>query len=909
MTQIAPDHRAGVSAEASTLCDEIDAEPDAGLLIDIIGPGGCGKTPLIEAAAWHYAKAGVPVIRDCHASGDLNGASVLIDDAHLLDEADLDRLRQLARSPGQRLLVAHRRWPASPALIALGSVLTARRPPIVLGHLDRAALADRVCELLGAPCPDPLTRMLFEQTAGLPVLLEQLVTGLRDSGQLSTEILRHLAPGTRLDVPAGVQEQLRYVIEALPAEVREVLFAAAVGAGGDTGTLAQLLNTDGPAIDAALQGAQATGLMTDDGAVVPLVGRLLRRLAPVAHTNHVCEMLAGLQLRRGGSMLAAGQALMRASAQGPQVAAVLLAAGNEALGSAPELADKLFSAAAAAGAQTPSLLVCRADAAARSGRLDEALRLADEALSDEGRGDEGAGERARALGITAAVLAHRGLLSRAAELYRAAGPGGGADYPMIAVPVLAGIGAIGEARQVLAAADQQVESAPTLLRGVESLMAHGIEETVSGSPVTALSQLTRAATLLEPAGSTPLLPDTPAALAALVAMHAGEFGAAHSVLRRAISAGLGGKAAATRHTLLLAFLATMRGHTADAHALLASAGAGRVPLEPRDELFAAAATLGLARREGDLAALRRGWPGACEALLRHPVDLYVLLPLGELAVAAARLEEQWWIEPHLQQAEVLLAGLGQPVLWRVPLHWYGMHAAIAGESPEEARRHVSALAELAAAGPYAAVLAGAAACWMRVLAGTADVDAVVATARQLAAAGSGAEGARLAGQAAIRATDRKAMTTLLECARLLRPDGSVQANRGQANHGQANHGQASQAQAGHPAWPAGEPGDPAGDPPPQAEASPRPGGSPQPAGSQSQQPSVMPAATLSAREQEIARRVLTGLTYKEIGAQLFISSKTVEHHVARIRRRLGATSRRELFGHLQVMLAPENGTD
>jgi DNA-binding CsgD family transcriptional regulator len=898
MTQIAPDYRAGISAQSSRLCDEIDAEPGAGLLIDIIGPGGCGKTPLIEAAARHYAVAGVPVIRDCHASGDLTGASVLIDDAHLLDEAGLGRLRQLARSPGQRLLVAHRRWPASPALSALGSVLTAHRPPIVLGHLDRAALAERVCELLGAPCPEPLTRLLFEQTAGLPVLLEQLVVGLRDSGQLSTEILSHLAPRTRLDVPAGIQEQLRYVIEALPAQVQEVLFTATLGAGGDTETLTQLLNADEPAINAALHEAQATGLMADDGAVVPLVGRLLLRLAPAAHTNRVCEMLAGLQLRRGGSMLAVGQALMRAGAQGPQIATALLAAGSETLGSAPELADRLFTAAGAAGMQTPSLLVCRADAAARSGRLDEALRLADETLSDETLSDEAqrdevlsdehAAERARALGITAAVLAHRGLLSRAAELYRATGPAGGADYPMIAVPVLAGIGAIGEARQVLAAAGRQGESAPTLLSGVESLMAHGIEETISGSPVTALSQLTRAATLLESAGSAPLLPDTPAALAALVAMHAGEFGAAHSVLRRAISAGLGGKAAAARHTLLLAFLATVRGHTRDAHALLASAGVDRLPLEPRDELFAAAATLGLARREGDLAALRLGWSRACEALLRHPVDLYVLLPLGELAVAAARLEEQWWIEPHLQQAEVLLAGLGQPVLWRVPLHWYGMHAAIAGESPEEARRHVSALAELAAAGPYAAVLAGAAACWLRVLAGTADVDAVVATARQLAAAGSDAEGARLAGQAAIRATDRKAMTTLLECARLLRPDSS--------------------AQAGPPApVPAQEPAFPGGEPPPQTEVSPRPGASPQPAGSQ--QTSVPPAATLSAREQEIARRVLTGLTYKEIGAQLFISAKTVEHHVARIRRRLGATSRRELFGHLQVMLTPENRPD
>ena len=64
MTLIAADHRARISPEASTLCDGIDAEPGAGLLIDIIGPGGCGKTPLIEAAARHYDKAGVPVIRD-----------------------------------------------------------------------------------------------------------------------------------------------------------------------------------------------------------------------------------------------------------------------------------------------------------------------------------------------------------------------------------------------------------------------------------------------------------------------------------------------------------------------------------------------------------------------------------------------------------------------------------------------------------------------------------------------------------------------------------------------------------------------------------------------------------------------------------------------------------------------------
>jgi DNA-binding CsgD family transcriptional regulator/tetratricopeptide (TPR) repeat protein len=584
-------------------------------------------------------------------------------------------------------------------------------------------------------------------------------------------------------------------------------------------------------------------------------------------------------------MLPVGQALLRTSARGTQVAETLQAAGQEALGSHPDLASRLFAAAAAAGAQSPALLAGRADAAARCGRLDEALRLADEALVSDSlaaaAGDgEPSAERTRALGITAAVLAHRGMLARAAELYRLTdSPASGAGYPVIAVPVLTGIGALAEAQKVLASSPGHTETTPTLLNGIESLIAHGVEESVTGSSVVALSQLTRAASLLESAGSTPLLPDTPAALAALVAMHAGEFAAAASVLRRATSARPGGRLAGTRHRLLLGFLAMLRGHTGDAHALLTAAGAGQPVLEPRDELFAAAIEVGLARREGDLSALQRGWSRAREAMLQHPVDLYVLLPLGELAVAAARLSEQWWIEPHLRQADVLLEQLGEPALWRVPLHWSGVHAAIAAESPQEARRHVAALAEAASTSPYAAVLAEAAACWMRVLAGTADVDQVVTTARQLAAAGSGAEGARLAGQAAIRATDRKAMAVLLECARAVRPEVPATA----------------------------APAAPVPPPPAPAEGTAPPAAAVAVGGTELAE--AAPDAILSAREQEIARQVLTGLTYKEIGAQLFISAKTVEHHMARIRRRLGAQSRRELFGQLQVMLNSEYARD
>ncbi|MED5802254.1 LuxR C-terminal-related transcriptional regulator [Gordonia sp. Z-3] len=56
---------------------------------------------------------------------------------------------------------------------------------------------------------------------------------------------------------------------------------------------------------------------------------------------------------------------------------------------------------------------------------------------------------------------------------------------------------------------------------------------------------------------------------------------------------------------------------------------------------------------------------------------------------------------------------------------------------------------------------------------------------------------------------------------------------------------------------------------------------------------------LTEREAEVARELLAGYTYREIGERLFISAKTVEHHVANIRRRLDAGSRSELLAAIR----------
>ncbi|MEU8615993.1 helix-turn-helix transcriptional regulator, partial [Actinoplanes sp. NPDC048791] len=59
---------------------------------------------------------------------------------------------------------------------------------------------------------------------------------------------------------------------------------------------------------------------------------------------------------------------------------------------------------------------------------------------------------------------------------------------------------------------------------------------------------------------------------------------------------------------------------------------------------------------------------------------------------------------------------------------------------------------------------------------------------------------------------------------------------------------------------------------------------------------------LSEREREVAALVLEGLTYKQVAERLYLSAKTVEHHMARIRQRLGVTDRQALLTRLRALI-------
>lgn len=280
-------------------------------------------------------------------------------------------------------------------------------------------------------------------------------------------------------------------------------------------------------------------------------------------------------------------------------------------------------------------------------------------------------------------------------------------------------------------------------------------------------------------------------------------------------------------------------------------------LSTRDRLLAHGVAVGLARRSGDHSALALAWQAATPLFDDVGVDLLTLLPIGELWLAGIRLRDEGRIAGLVDAARELLRRLHNPPAWANAFHWYALQAAIAHERPDELLSPARQLKAAAAAGdPHAAVLADAGRTWVLVLRGQVEPEEVSAAVRRLAGIGLSWDAARLASEAALAAGDSATATVLLKLARTVRAEA-------------------------RPSPRAARPADPAEPAPPK--------------------PAPVVDAVLSEREREVAELVLLGLTYREIGARLYISSKTVEHHVARIRRRIGAGSRSELLSMLRAM--------
>ena len=63
--------------------------------------------------------------------------------------------------------------------------------------------------------------------------------------------------------------------------------------------------------------------------------------------------------------------------------------------------------------------------------------------------------------------------------------------------------------------------------------------------------------------------------------------------------------------------------------------------------------------------------------------------------------------------------------------------------------------------------------------------------------------------------------------------------------------------------------------------------------------------SLTAQETRVALHAADGMTTKDIAAALFLSPKTVEHHLGSVYRKRGVRSRAELAASLRSPVAPQ----
>ncbi|WP_433757612.1 LuxR C-terminal-related transcriptional regulator [Nocardia sp. CA-135398] len=647
-------------------------------------------------------------------------------------------------------------------------------------------------------------------------------------------------------VDDAVAAWARALLDNLEPDLLETLVVATTGTGLDSTELTEVLGVDTAVAQDLIDRARASALVTDadlllEPAVAPLRTLLGdRRFVAVQRRLLNARLDAGL-LRDHTALLLA-ESGVRDQRLAEFLCAAAAKAGREAV--------RYYAAAAATGADPDVIALRWAEAAACTGDGDTAMRLAEPVLARPGV--TGA-ELAAAVRICAAVLTRRGLVGRAAQLYSWLGAHRvGADWAVGAtVQYLAGD---------VAAAAQLSESAtqwpPTEANAHARLIATALARTIvehetgTAAAVSALIQAAQA-----DAGSDRFLPCTAVSIATLLCLSTGEPRRAGEALRRATTSGL----RCHQLQVLTAWAAMLGG---DEQAAATTVAALRMDsLDIRDRLLAHGVAVGLARRGGDHAALTRAWQAAYPLFDDVDADLLTLLPIGELWLAGIRLRDERRIAPLVDASLALLRRLEQPPAWANAFHWYGVQAAIAHESPEELLPHARLLKAAAESGDrHAAILADAGRTWVLVLRGQVAAAPVQAAVAGLSEIGLTWDAARLASEAALAAADSTTATALLKLARTVRADA-------------------------RPQEPAVRPTAAAASGDGQAAAPER----------------VADAAILSDREREVAELVLLGLTYREIGARLYISAKTVEHHVARIRRRIGARSRSELLSMLRAM--------
>lgn len=832
---------ADLAAASREAIAAVDADPGAPARLLVTGGIGSGKSTVLAAIRASFREAGRAVLSQPPGLGDAGNAAIVVDDAHLLSSDDLDRLTELVADPAATVVIGSQPLAHHPALSRLTTALERENPAVVLGPLPPVEVGRAAAAMHGTPATPDLVRALISATAGLPFLLRPALSAVGDG-------------------PTAVRQAARFALierlRRLDERVLDTLLISSLSPDLGPDDVAAALRMSSEAASTAVDRARASGLIDPSHApgFLPVVHDSVAQILGAArhHEIEVAVLCSQVEL----STLTADLAL-RLAEHGlrDERLATALTDLAERVRDHPADAARLYRAAADAGATALSARL--ADALALTGDCATAGRLADELLASDDPG-----ERAAAVRIAASIALHDGSAAQANDLFRWLGPAPDAVVGAAATIIAL---AAGDAAAARVTSELQTAGPPTSIARAARSITEGLVLTLDQPYPVAIARLSQA--IGADYGQTSVVPDTPAALVTLAALHGGDPVRARSVIGRTVRGGGQPDPADAifvthRHRLLLGWAYMQDGQLPAADA---SVPTDADSMHRRDALWATALQTAVARRSGDTGAMQKHWYAAMEVLAEYSVDLFALLPLGELWVAAARMRQVDQLQHAIDEAFALLSGLGEPVLWSTPLHWAGVHAGILANSPDAVAPHGQALSGAASHSSFAKALATAGRTWLRVLANQVDVNEVSTAARGLARFGHTSDATRLASQAALQTTDARVSQVMLQLARDLKQT------------------------VGNP------------EPPGVAPTDDHVGIAAPPVA-----PRRPAAAQLSDREREVAELLLNGMPYRDIGAQLFISAKTVEHHVARIRRRLGAESRSEMLSMLRAMLSAPN---
>ena len=593
--------------------------------------------------------------------------------------------------------------------------------------------------------------------------------------------------------------------------------------------------------DSLIADGYAEGLLQRNGEPPPIVCRAVRSTTSV---QRMVELAPGIaeRLARERSGDVDAQAWM-VELRDPRIAAALAAHADASRATQPLRARGLYEAAIECGHDRSSLAYGLGRADWALGDLEAMASGLDPVVSDAGHP-----EHEDIVDAVAAMWTARGAMKTGNGLYHWARPRRALS---LAIAATVGIG-VGD-RQWVLAPDDEGEGPPSMASVALSTVRRGLAQTLTPELDRALAELVIGAETYTASRSDVPLPELPAVIAAVAAINLGRLEVAAHVLSSAEQAGHAGPWARRRLLLWQAWVALHRERSREAPEMLVAALALPHPVSPRDQLLIDVLKVAIARRHGQASDLMVAWRESRHCLLRTRFDLYTFPLLGELAVCATKTGDMALVDGHFGSALTIDQELGSPALWSVHLRWAGIQQAILLDRPEMLAPHAHALLEAAASNKLAAKMARAGRVWTEVMTGVIDAESIEIAANGLATAGLAWDGARLAGHSASRTDDRKIAARLMACARELHPaDG---------NQTPIIEGEKSGTDVEPPA-----------------------------------------NGVLSEREREVALLVLQGKTYNEIGASIFISPRTAEHHIARIRRRLGAVNRSELITRLRVLL-------